>query len=1420
MTESRKCSRCGTELSADAPGGHCLACLLQLGLQSGETSAEEVAAGILPAGEGGVLPSGPSMAEKPGDRIGHYKLLQQIGEGGCGVVYMAEQEEPVRRRVALKIIKLGMDTRQVIARFEAERQALAMMDHPNIAKVFDAGSTECPLTPSSVAAGVPPASEPGVPPGGEGFGRSKQLGSSDAVPGGRMPPSTAGETPATTLSAGRPYFVMELVRGIKITTYCDQQKLSTRQRLDLFVQVCQAVQHAHQKGIIHRDIKPSNILVTEQDGAPVPKIIDFGIAKATTDQRLTDKTLFTAFEQFIGTPAYMSPEQAGLGGLDIDTRSDIYSLGVLLYELLTGRPPFDAKELHKAGLDEMRRTIREQEPAKPSTRLTLELVAASRKSAGDFTEGDTGALTRRRYNKELISLLRGDLDWIVMKALEKDRRRRYETANGLARDLRRYLDNEPVVARPPSNLYRFQKMVRRNRLLFAAAGAVAAALLVGLGLSTLMFIRERDATRRAVVGEKQAEREAANSEREAGRARHAEADAKEKLWGSYLAQAQARRWSGRVGRRIEALEALKKAAAIRPSLELRNEAIACLALSDLAVLKEWDSAGSPFAATFDASYERYVRGETNGTISVRRVEDDQEVASFPAFGPPFAGMSFSRDGAFLMQFGGLPHSRLQVWKLKESQSVLVVTNEATRAAMFSSDSRLLAVATFTQPNYPLHIYDLGSGELRKSFDLGSLLWGGQFHPTQTNLLATSDAESVVRVWDWTSGIVVQTLKHPSGVRAIFWHPEGHWLATACEDYRIHLWDVANGQEIAALQGHTGVVVDVGFNRDGSVLYSRTWDESLRLWDTASRKELLSRQVPGFTYGFGATQHRIGYTAGPERLGILEVVFAAGYRVLRAREDKVDRIHHCTFSRDGHILASSHEEHIRFWDTATGREIACLPGNFADAAFDTDNEHFFTRTQAGVREWQADFSSAKNIVTFQPTRQFAIKPGTILLNRDATLLGGAAEGGEFFELLDLPSGELKARIRVPDIFFAALSPDGKLAASWPRGDAGHIEIIELASTQTVARLPIRNGARAAFSPNGRWLATGDNTEYRLWDRDTWKPLYTVPRQFTDTWSQLAFSADNSMLAVAHSLDVVRLLEAATGRGLATLEAPEPQDIIWISFSSDGTQLAVASAHGPIHLWNLGVIRQQLDEMKLDWDLPPLPSPRGNKRAQPITVSFLGVTNNPGTDRAAGPPAVAPRDARCRPNLIDLSAAYNATLTNCWFNPAWPGNDLSALPQGIQTLQGIEFDIRGVVQLHGTTANLVFKYAPAVTAIQVNQPCRALHFLHAVGWDIAKGTEVGQYLVHYHDGVERSVPLFFGENISWWCRRPRDNGAYSEGTSLAWRGQNPSSGGAGYDVVLYKFRWPNPRPEVEIRSIDFKSAMTEAAPFLIAITAEGN
>lgn len=370
-----------------------------------------------------------SAEDGPGSRIGRYRLLERIGEGGCGVVYLAEQGEPVRRKVALKIIRRGLDTESVIARFESERQSLALMDHPNIARVFDAGTTE----------------------------------------------------------SGRPFFVMEMVPGEKITVHCDACRMEIRQRLELFIQVCNAIQHAHQKGVIHRDIKPSNILVTTQDGQSAPKVIDFGIARAV-EGRFSDDTRITGHSQLIGTPAYMSPEQAE-GSLNLDTRGDIYSLGVMLYELLTGRPPFDSKRLAQAGMLEMMRILREEEPLAPSAMV-------ARLESSDLSDE---AANRNIEPKSLVSRISGDLDGIILKALAKDPQRRYATVAGLAADVRRHLNDEPISARPPGQFYLFVKLVKRNKIAFAAAAAIVLSLAAAGVVSSGFYVREREARQTAEV---------------------------------------------------------------------------------------------------------------------------------------------------------------------------------------------------------------------------------------------------------------------------------------------------------------------------------------------------------------------------------------------------------------------------------------------------------------------------------------------------------------------------------------------------------------------------------------------------------------------------------------------------------------------------------------------------------------------------------------------------------------------------------------------------------------------------------------------------------------------------------------------------------------------------------------------------------
>jgi serine/threonine protein kinase len=493
------------------------------------------------------LDSGNEQFEGPGAMVGRYKILQQIGEGGMGAVYMAEQTEPVTRNVALKIIKLGLDTKQVVARFEAERQALAMMDHPSIAKVLDAGVTE----------------------------------------------------------TGRPFFVMELVRGILITEYCDKNKLTARERLKLFIPVCHAIQHAHQKGVIHRDIKPSNVMVTlNPDGSGHPMVIDFGVAKAT-HQKLTEKTLFTNYAQMIGTPAYMSPEQAEMSHLDIDTRTDVYSLGVLLYELLTGTTPFPAKELMSKGYGEMQRILAEEEPPRPSNRYST-MTNEQRTVVARNCRMEVSAVSK---------IFRGDLDWIVMMCLEKDRARRYDTVNGIALDVQRHLDNDLVQARPPSLGYRFQKAWNRNKLGIAAAVAVAVSLVLGIAMSTWQTLKARAA-----------KVEALESLETAKISRIAETEAKDlakrKLYESLIGEAEAMQFAGRPHYRTNVVNLLQQAliegGEKADRLKLRNIAVAALGDFNAIEYRTITNSipNSEFACRRRRAGMEYAIGYENGSIEI------------------------------------------------------------------------------------------------------------------------------------------------------------------------------------------------------------------------------------------------------------------------------------------------------------------------------------------------------------------------------------------------------------------------------------------------------------------------------------------------------------------------------------------------------------------------------------------------------------------------------------------------------------------------------------------------------------------------------------------------------------------------------------------------------------------------------------
>ena len=1102
--------------------------------------ASEVAGAFLerpaqvPPGPGGTVRFPVIPAEKLGDRIGRYKLLQQIGEGGCGVVYMAEQEEPVRRRVALKVIKLGMDTKSVIGRFEAERQALALMDHPNIAKVLEAGATD----------------------------------------------------------TGRPYFVMELVRGTKITDYCDQNNLSTRERLDLFMQVCRAVQHAHQKGVIHRDIKPSNILVTVNDGLAVPKVIDFGIAKATQG-KLTDHTVFTAFEQFIGTPAYMSPEQAVMTSLDIDTRSDIYSLGVLLYELLTGRTPFEAGDLLAAGLDEMRRTIREREPIRPSARLS---------TLGD-ADLATVARNRQADPLKLMHLVRGDLDWIVVKCLEKDRKHRYETANGLAVDIQRHLNNEPVVACPPSNLYKFQKLIRRNKLAFAAASVVIVSLIIALGVVTVAAIR---------------------IQRDDQQVRKAKDDATEKLWASYLAEARAERTSGRAGQRFDGLESVSNAAAIRKDFKVRNEAIACLAISDLWVAKEAILKGHApnDLVCFDLNLEKYAVGKTNGSITVRAVSDDRVLAILPAPGFKVVRIRrFSPDSRFIRVVYERADGKFSdwVWELDQQRAVLKELPcgaptglpgdlAGNLAGDFSPDSRLFARC---QLDGTLSVYDLDSGTEFKHFSGTRQFNNLVFNPGKTMLACSSEAEPVVDILDVESGRFVKTLNCPTGISHIAWNPDGKRLATGCLDLRIYVWDVETGERQAVLEGTSSLIVNLAFNHAGNLLASASWDGLIRLWNPHSGQQIASHPGGSWQLQFSPDDRQLLGWQSVTHYGSLEVGESKEFRRLYvARSERAGGgFSGPAFSADGRILAAGTGNQVRFWDVFISKEIASFFLKDCDShIFHPDGGTLIlTDRHGGVSLRSLERTGDSTSLAYRLGQPHWILEAQGMndsaLCRDGRHLAATHESEDESIILDLQDLSAKPVILRPhpraDVI--AISPDGHwvATASW------HNSLVKVWDGRTgdlVRTLQMPGRASVAFNPDGRWLATS-TSEYQLWELGTWKPKgpptpgNAVPeRNFT------AFSPDGRVMARTLDGSKIQLLEASTEKPLAILEAPETIALGRFQFSPDGTKLAAMQMDQQVQLWDLRLIRQELAQMNLDWDLPPYPPDGKTAASGPVTLEI--------------------------------------------------------------------------------------------------------------------------------------------------------------------------------------------------------------------------
>ncbi|MCI0461473.1 MAG: protein kinase [Gemmataceae bacterium] len=1178
---------------------------------------------------------GSPTPERPGTTVGPYTLLAPLGQGGMGTVWLAEQREPVQRQVALKVIKPGMDSRQVIARFEAERQALALMDHPHIAHVFDAGAT----------------------------------------------------------ASGRPYFVMELVKGVPLTSYCDEQRLSVRQRLELFVSVCQAVQHAHQKGIIHRDLKPSNILVALCDGQPVPKVIDFGVAKAT-GPTLTGATSLTEVGSVVGTLEYMSPEQAQLDSLDIDTRSDIYALGVLLYELLTGTTPLERQRLKETSLLEVLRVIREEEPPRPSARLA--------------TTEDLPAIASRRNveSKKLSGLMRGELDWIVMKCLEKDRGRRYETANALALDLQRYLHDEPVLACPPSRWYRFGKFARRHKAALGTGAAVALAVLtvaVVASVAALWLNEEQQATQQQLEKTQRAEGQANHN--------YAQAEAQRTI-----AQQLARALS-------EQLLRMRMATGIRH-----------LEDGDLLAALPW------LTAAFKGDQDNPHRARIHRTRLAAVLRQAPQLVQLVSHAAPVNTVEFHPDGHSLVTASRDRTAR--VWRVETGEAVTppLRHQDWVATAFFSPDGRLVVTASHDRT---AGLWDAQTGRLRFLLQHDSALHYACFCPRGERVV-TACADGTARVWDAQTGTAVTPpLLHRCQVNQATFSPDGKHVLTACRVFHhpnkhngeAGVWDAASGARVVTLAPGEGVS-QAWFTPDGRKVVTASSSGHAKVWEVATGKPLVTlvgsgppeyvALSPGGRLVLTANQYgrarawetATGKPAGPElkhATSILAGRFSTKFRLATAAGDGTARVwepwqgtemkaplHHAAavswvaFSRTGALLATAGKNGlVLVWDIEraegmtlatrgakvpareafperagelSGRCVSFSPDGrwllAAGARGPTYLHHLATSETHRLERWPQGLKPPYSLyATFSPQGDRVLVSyldGTARVWDTAT---GKAVTGPLKHATGVLPGEF--------------SPNGRLVVTACR--AGLVQVWEAATGQAVCP-PLQRGGvnHVAFHPDGRRVVVCSGREALVWDT-TKGTVVVLPHHDGVGWA--AFSRDGSRVATACSDGTGRLWDTARGR-----EVTEPLQhsamVLRVAFSPDGKRLVTASQDATARVWDAATGQATT---------PPL---RHGARVQSAVFSPDGrlvlTASHDATarvwDAATGEPVTPPLPQNVRLDVAAFRPDGRQLVTTVSLIRLW---DLSAEERPLedlvrlsQLLSGRRFDAEG--HLHHLTA----------------------------------------------------------------------------------------------------------------------------------------
>jgi WD40 repeat protein/serine/threonine protein kinase len=1052
-TSRRKCPRCGATLAAGVPDGLCLRCLLELGIKTG--SEAEVAAADTDA--------------PPQEIFDRYRIIAKIGEGGCGIVYQAEQLTPVRREVAIKVIKLGMDTQTVIARFEAERQALALMDHPHIAKVFDAGTTR----------------------------------------------------------NGRPFFVMELASGKPVTEFCDQQKLSLRQRLELFIQVCQAVQHAHQKGVIHRDLKPSNILVLEQDGKPMSKVIDFGVAKATARQRLADQTVYTAFDQFVGTPSYMSPEQTALTGEDIDTRSDIYSLGVLLYELLTGHPPFSSERLRRAALDEVLRIIREEEPPLPSTQLTT------------LTGAELSETAQRRQlpPARFAGELRGDLDWLVMKALEKDRSRRYDTAAALAEDIQRHLANEPILARPPSAIYRLQKMARRNKVVFGAAAAVACALIAGLTISTTMFFKEKQ-------------------ERERLEQRAYFSDM------NLVARMATMRIGGLEGA-VHLLDAWRQH---KP--DFRGwEWYYLNGLCHRELLTIHADSNGLWSVAWSPDGKRLATGGDDGVVKLWESGTGHALTNFQGHTKAVLSVAWSPDGLRLASGGA--DTTIRIWDLKTGGSVVLRRDHSDVSCLaWNPDSIRIVSGSW---DGTVRVWDTRKGTNTQVFTTGRQVLSVGWNNDGTRLVA-SGRGGLLKTWDATSGQEVWSL--PPNMDAdgtvAAWSPDGQQVATGCTDNSVNFRDAATGTNLISFWDNHNPILSVAWSPDGTRLASATsGDGRIAIRDVQNG----GRVFQDFRGHLGSVRCVCwrpdgGRIASASADGTVKVWDVNGGNPSVINLLQPDQATSLSWSPDGTKLAvGCRRMGPWIWDFDQGGAPIAMPAGYMNwtwaVAWNADGTRLAAGGSSGIDLW--DPSRLAKVWHAGKDLGEGDYRGAIAWSPDFKRIAVIGYWHTTLDIWDSVNGELLKAIRLPQPGTGSLawSPDGHSVAVGVRSQ------IYVWDTATYVQKRILTGHSdivrcLAWSPDGKRLASGsDDTSAKIWDVNQGREIVTLFGHAAPIYS-LAWSPDGTRLATASWDMSVKVWDPFGGAEICSFEKPgNIVQMLWsVAWSPDGRRLACSDIEGDI------------------------------------------------------------------------------------------------------------------------------------------------------------------------------------------------------------------------------------------------------------------